>query len=260
MTPAGSWSEFLQGGQPGQTGNEINAQGPNYLFAGAKITSVTNDATGEWDWLTKYEGGKLTLTNAPGAPWFAPCDNATTFEMDFPTVWVKTRSTRYATTNAGYLEFVLTGRSHSYEIKASFAGMPTYTPQTNGVLASGDLLSAKIWIGKVLRVDVLPSPFNVESKGMLPVQILNARGFNVKSINPASVKLDCVPASGWVYSTGKLLLKFDRQAIVANLPPVEDGERVSLVLTGALKDSTPISGSDEVTILKKGKPAKPAKK
>lgn len=261
ITPPGSWSELLQAGQPGKAGNEISAQGPNYSFTGAKITFVTNDVTGEWDWLTKYEGGKLVLTNAPDAAWFAPCDGAATFEVAFPAVWVKTRSSRFASTNAGYLQFVLMGHSGSYELKATFSGMPAYTAQTNGdILASGDLASAKLWLGKVVTVQVLPNPFNVASKGVLPVQILNARGFNVKSIDLASLKLACVPASGWSFASGKLLLKFDRQALVANLGPVEDGERVSLLLTGQLKDGSPISGSDEVTILKKGKPAKPGKK
>jgi hypothetical protein len=256
ILPAGSWSEFLQNGQPGQVGNEISASGPNYLFAGATLASVTNDATGEWDWITKYENGTLVLTNAPGAPWFAPCDNSPAFTVAFPEVWVKTRSTRFASTNEGYLEFVLKAGNQSYELKATYSGMPTYTSDTNGILASGDLRTARISLGKVVKVDVMPTPFNVASKGMLPVAIYSAPGFSARNVNPASVKLACVPASGWSYAadSGKLLLKFDRQAIVAKLPFVEDRETISLVLTGELKNGTAISGSDNVLILKKGKP------
>lgn len=266
INPPGSWSEFLQGGQPGRVGNEINAWGPNYRFAGARIAVVTNDVTGEWDWITKYENGTLFLTNTAGAPWFNACEGAEVFQVAFPEVLVRTRSTRYASTNAGYLEFLLTAASDSFRIKATYAGMPTYTPEATGVLASDNLGTASIGIGKVVCIEIMPKMFNVGSQGVLPVSVFVGKQFNVSSIDPASLKLECAPALRGVFSgerLGVLLLKFDRQAVVANLPPVTDREEIRLVLTGQLKDGTPISGSDEVVILKKDKkdkPDKPAKK
>jgi hypothetical protein len=266
INPPGSWSEFLQGGQPGRVGNEINAWGPNYRFAGATIAVVTNDITGEWDWITKYENGTLFLTNAAGAPWFNSCEGEKVFEVSFPEVWVKTRSTRYASTNAGYLEFLLTAANDSVRVKATYAGLPTYTQEATGVLASDNLGTASIGIGKEVAVEIMPKKFNVESQGVLPVTVSTCKQFNVKAIDPASLKLECAPALRGVVSgerQGVLVLKFDRQAVVANLPPVTDGEEIKLVLTGQLKDGTPISGSDEVIILKKDKkekPNKPAKK
>ena len=51
-----------------------------------------------------------------------------------------------------------------------------------------------------------------------------------------------------------LVLKFDKEAVVAFLGAVNDGDCVELTLTGKLLDGTPISGSDHVLIRKKSKP------
>ena len=50
-----------------------------------------------------------------------------------------------------------------------------------------------------------------------------------------------------------LTLKFDKQAVVAALGEVNDGDEFPLTLTGELTDGTPIEGEDCVRIVKKSK-------
>ncbi len=55
-----------------------------------------------------------------------------------------------------------------------------------------------------------------------------------------------------------LTLKFDRQEVVELLGEVDDGDVIVLVITGQLRDGTPIKGEDVVWIIKKGKEANSA--
>ena len=50
-----------------------------------------------------------------------------------------------------------------------------------------------------------------------------------------------------------LTLKFDKQAIIGAIGAVNDGDVVTLTLTGALNDATALSGQDNIIIKKKGK-------
>ena len=52
---------------------------------------------------------------------------------------------------------------------------------------------------------------------------------------------------------GDLTLKFDNQEVVAALGDVNDGDVLTLTLTGFTFSSIPIEGQDIVVILKKGK-------
>jgi len=137
--------------------------------------------------------------------------------------------------------------------------------------------------GTVVPVDIkpqsCPNPLNVGNKGVLPVAILGTASFDVSWVDPASVKLEGVSALRWaredvatpyVPYLGKdsaddctdagpdgyadLTLKFDTQAIVAALGPVDDGDVLVLQLTGNLLlafQGTPILGEDVVVIVKK---------
>ncbi len=123
-----------------------------------------------------------------------------------------------------------------------------------------------------------PNPINVGSKGVLPVAILGTDRLNVEDIDPQSVTLVGVSPLRWSHEdvatpymplTGKteanqcnalgpdgytdLTLKFDTQAVVAALGAVNDGDVLTLHLTGTLRNGTPVSGEDVVTIIKKGK-------
>ncbi len=123
-----------------------------------------------------------------------------------------------------------------------------------------------------------PNPINVGSKGVLPVAILGTDKLNVEDIDPQSVTLAGVSPLRWSHEdvgtpymplTGKteanqcnalgadgytdLTLKFDTQAVAAALGAVNDGDVLVLHLTGKLRNGTPVSGEDVVTIIKKGK-------
>ncbi len=120
-----------------------------------------------------------------------------------------------------------------------------------------------------------PNPLNTKSKGVLPVAILGTEDFDVSTVDPATVLLEGVSPLRWDFEDVStpvdprydtcdcttdgadgymdMTLKFDRQAIVAALGPVSDGEVRVLTLTGMTYDSTDIEGQDCVRIIRKGK-------
>ncbi len=113
-----------------------------------------------------------------------------------------------------------------------------------------------------------PNPFNVRSKGVIPVAILGTADLKVTDIDITSLRLngvapvksdfedvatptglepcECLALSG--DGTEDLTLKFDTQAIVAALGDVQNAEEIPLMLTGMLQDGTEIEGSDCVVI------------
>ena len=121
-----------------------------------------------------------------------------------------------------------------------------------------------------------PNPLNVEVKGILSVAILGTDGFDVSAIDPASIRLEGVApirssiedvATPYKYDPENcydcwekgpdyvedLKLKFNAQAVVAELPEVSDGECIELLIEGNLEDGTPIEGRDWVLIRIRGK-------
>jgi len=133
----------------------------------------------------------------------------------------------------------------------------------------------------VVSIDIkpqsCPNPLNVMSNGVLPVAILGSEVFDVNDIDPNSLEIlgvsplrnsiedvaapvteealpeDCLCTTEGPDGFMDLTLKFDSQAIIEAIGPVEDGEMIILTLTGSLQDETPIEGTDCVLIRKKGK-------
>ncbi|MGE5850549.1 MAG: hypothetical protein ACM362_10510 [Candidatus Methylomirabilota bacterium] len=135
---------------------------------------------------------------------------------------------------------------------------------------------------QVVAVDIkpgdCPNPFNVGSKGVLPVAILGTANFDVTTIDPTQVTLAGVSPLRWGYedvsapasqcsASGPdghmdMTLKFDSEEIAKALGAVNDGQELALSLTGSLRtgtlqtatqqNGTPIAGEDMV-IIKKGK-------
>lgn len=136
----------------------------------------------------------------------------------------------------------------------------------------------------VIEVDIdikpgsCPNPLNSKRKGVLPVAVLGTEGFDVTTIDPATIRLtregyDGVPPLRWSYEDvatpfeGELCechdlngdgyldltLKFSTQEVIATLGlEGEAGNTIPLLLTGNLKeefDRTPIEGSDCVRVL-----------
>jgi len=105
-----------------------------------------------------------------------------------------------------------------------------------------------------------PNPFNVNAKGVLPVAILGTETFDVSQIDPALVKLEGVEPLRWALEDVgtasdplagpdgylDLTYKFDSQEIAGIIGTVNDGDIVTLNLTG-----NGIIGDDEIVIIKK---------
>jgi hypothetical protein len=164
-----------------------------------------------------------------------------------------------------------------------------YAPYWQGPLATAwyiNILSAvEIPTDQEVALDIhptsCPNPLNMKGDGIMPVAILGTVDFDVSQVDPESVMLEGVGPIRWAMEdvatpyepfTGKedcmdctdegpdgitdLTLKFSRQAIVAAVGEVEDGDCVVLTLTGNLKEEfggTAISGEDVVRIIKKGR-------
>jgi|LGVF01.1.fsa_nt_gb hypothetical protein len=114
-------------------------------------------------------------------------------------------------------------------------------------------------------VDIKPgsdeNPVNVKSNGVVSVAVLGNDSFDVMNINLTTILLNdtCAPIH-WSYEDvdgdgyEDLVLKFETQDVVGCLPdPCNDEDIVTLTLTGELGDGTPITGSDDVRVLIKGK-------
>lgn len=125
-----------------------------------------------------------------------------------------------------------------------------------------------------IMIDIKPgscdNPFNVKSKGVLPVAILGSSDFDVTAVDPTLISLagvapirsnvedvvtpdDCTDGNDGYLD---LTLKFRTQEIVQALDigQVNDGDIMILELTGNLKEEfggTSIRGEDVVKILKR---------
>ena len=119
-----------------------------------------------------------------------------------------------------------------------------------------------------------PNPVNIKDKGVLPIAILGTDYFDVSQVDIATVQLAGVSPLRWLfedvatpyldplmdcYSCNTmgmdgymdLTLKFNAQEFVAALGSVNDGDCVTVELTGNLTDGTPIIGHDIIKIIKK---------
>lgn len=113
-------------------------------------------------------------------------------------------------------------------------------------------------------VDIKPgsdkNPFNVKSRGVLPVAILGSADLDVTQIARRTLTLagvapkravvcDVAGADGEVPDGfADLVMHFSTQAIVGKLGSVTNGEVLGLVLAGSLNDGLTIIGSDIVTV------------
>ncbi len=110
-----------------------------------------------------------------------------------------------------------------------------------------------------VAVDIKPgsavNPFNVTSKGVLPVAVLGVADLDVTQIDAATVTLaGVVPVKSSVSDVQgdgipDLVLHFKDQAIAGLLSGVVNGAVVDLELTGTLKDGTQIQGADSITVI-----------
>lgn len=110
-------------------------------------------------------------------------------------------------------------------------------------LGAGDILEVVIDIQPCKEPNIVS--FNKPT--FLPVAIYGNYEFN-----EASLKLQDVAVSEWVYKSGYLLAKFDSTAVVATLGSVKDGDVFTLTLSGQLEDGNYFVGYDDIVIRKRG--------
>ncbi len=130
----------------------------------------------------------------------------------------------------------------------------------------------------VVEVDIkptaCPNPFNLRSRGILPVAVLGTEGFDVNTIDVASIRIAGVAAIRSGYEDvaspvmdgnececttegpdgyADLTLKFKMQDVVEELVDtpgnLADGQVLALTLTGQLLNDSPITGSDCVVLV-----------
>jgi len=122
-----------------------------------------------------------------------------------------------------------------------------------------------------IKPNSCPNPLNCKAGGLLSVAILGAEDFDVADIDPDSVRLEGVApirsnledvATPFEVARGDcssctegfgdglldLVLKFDKQDVVAALGSVSDGDCLVLILRGDLNDGTVFIGLDNVLI------------
>ena len=120
-----------------------------------------------------------------------------------------------------------------------------------------------------------PNPLNVSGKGVLPVAILGSDELDVNDIDLATVQLagvsplrssvedvtspledpqeDCECSTAGPDGFEDLTLKFEKQLIVGTLGAVDNGDVITLEITGELLDGTPFAASDCMIIINKKK-------
>ena len=111
-----------------------------------------------------------------------------------------------------------------------------------------------------VNIDIKPgsstNPFNVKSKGVLPVAIMGSSDLDVNDIDIPTINL--VGPDGEITiipdkydSDVNLIVFFSTQAVVGILGDVNDGDTVTLKIKGKLLNGISIEGEDVVLIIKK---------
>ena len=286
--PPGEWQELLYGGGEGQPGNEIQASSTGYYaLSGATILNAADvvqlqacepvEEGGEtlypdFIYQTVYSGGTLELVNS-GTPW-GSADPSGTFVVSLgPLVNVTTKFTGDASCDpTGEISFELSGVGtiEGYEgyhvfIRARYTGTPTLSgsdPQTlAGTFEENGFVSLSI--SPPAALDIKPgscvNPFNVRTRGVLPVALLGSDLVDVSKIDPSSILLEGVPPLRWAFedvagpgdcggeaSDGymDLVLKFSSREILTALGEVANGDEILLTLTADLDVSSDDDGGD----------------
>lgn len=107
------------------------------------------DSTGQWDLIQLYNGSRISLSNAPSAPWYSATDTNLSFEIDVPELWVKSRTRSDPSTTNAYVEMEVSGHAGRFIFLATYAGFPAITnvPEAECclpyTLKSGPLSSAR---------------------------------------------------------------------------------------------------------------------
>jgi hypothetical protein len=97
--------------------------GLTYRILSGFQLSVLSDASGQWDWIEQYVGAFAILENVPGTPWYSPVDTNLAFEVQLPSLVVKTR----AVGGSSGIQKELAAHAERFAFVATYAGTPTVT-------------------------------------------------------------------------------------------------------------------------------------
>lgn len=110
-------------------------------------------------------------------------------------------------------------------------------------------------VGIDIKPGDFPNSVNANGKGAIPVAIFGSPDFNVRKVNPKTLLLENMPVKA--NSAGKLLAHYDDvndDGIEDLLVQIEDTGKIAAgtttaTLIGNLFDSTPIKGSDSISLV-----------
>jgi hypothetical protein len=191
-------------------------------------------------------------------------------------VVVYVNGTKYRDSSYGVSYF----RSIRFSLGVVISGKPpdhtTNVGVDNIIVADHVVPKPALLVAVDIKPGSCPNPVNTKSSGVLPVAILGSNDYDITTIDPISVRLagveplrsgyedvatpvgdvnDCNCTQDGPDGFLDLTLKFKTQLIVDAIGDVNDGDILTLPLTGILYDpipyETPIEGSD--CILIKGK-------
>ena len=102
-----------------------------------------------------------------------------------------------------------------------------------------------------ISLDIDPDTLNLKSKGRWVTAYLSAENASVQDVNVSSILLqDTLEPERWDYQDDILMLKFNRQDLIAML---EVGESVEIKLSGKWKDGTAFEAFDYIRVINPGK-------
>ena len=111
---------------------------------------------------------------------------------------------------------------------------------------------AGIWHIDAL-VEIKPDTLNLESQGeWVTVYAYIETEYDEEDIVVESVMLDGVIKAEWgeIQEDGRLMVKFDRELLIAHLEGYEDGAQVPLTISGEFWDGVEFSGVDTIVVRK----------
>jgi len=102
-----------------------------------------------------------------------------------------------------------------------------------------------------ITLDIDPDTLNLKSKGRWITAYLSAENASVYDLDISSIRLqNTLEPERWDYQDDILMLKFNRQALIAIL---EVGESVEIKLSGKWKDGTDFEAYDYIRVINPGK-------
>jgi hypothetical protein len=143
--PAGTWRGRWCHAYPGDR-YLLVSDGLTYGISGSGY-EIWPDSTGQWDWIEPYSA-YISLTNAPGTPWYSAGDTNVNFEFQ-TSMLLKVRGPQIPSTNAAdaYLEMELSAQDGRFIFLATYAGTPsaTYFPEDIDTLPRTEATAPLSW-------------------------------------------------------------------------------------------------------------------